>query len=183
MGCGLGHRRDPASLWRGPAAAAPNRPLAWEPPCAAGAALKRPPQKKKVNQYWGTQSASTGQTTLYAERLPSLWDLEPGYIWGGGLPDQPRIKSPGTRSPLSPQKTTLDIGCLNSMQEKLSAAHVSPQGRDSWKLLPGFLQTLAHLPFPFAAFALFFCFVLFCFCFLSFLGPLLQHMEVPGLGV
>ena len=29
------------------AAAAPIRPLAWEPPCATGVALKRPPPKKK----------------------------------------------------------------------------------------------------------------------------------------
>ena len=28
-----------------------------------------------------------------------------------------------------------------------------------------------------------FCFVLFCFLFLPFLGPLLQHMEVPRLRV
>ena len=33
-------------LWRRPAAAAPIRPLAWEPPYAAGAALKKQQQKK-----------------------------------------------------------------------------------------------------------------------------------------
>ena len=33
-------------LWRRPAATAPIRPLAWEPPCAEGAALKR--QKTKI---------------------------------------------------------------------------------------------------------------------------------------
>ena len=33
-------------LWCRPAATAPIRPLAWEPPCAAGVALKRP--KKKI---------------------------------------------------------------------------------------------------------------------------------------
>ena len=42
---GIGHRRvsDLALpwLWRGPAATAPIRPLAWELPYAAGAALKR----------------------------------------------------------------------------------------------------------------------------------------------
>ena len=44
MSCGVGHRHslDLASLWL--AAAAPIRPLAWEPPYAAGVALKR--QKK-----------------------------------------------------------------------------------------------------------------------------------------
>ena len=55
MSCGIGHRRgsDPALLWLwcGPAATAPIRPLAWEPPYAAGAALekaKRQKRKKKL---------------------------------------------------------------------------------------------------------------------------------------
>ena len=51
MSCGVGHRRgpDPSLLWlrRRPEATAPIRPLAWEPPCAAGAALKRQKDKKK----------------------------------------------------------------------------------------------------------------------------------------
>ena len=45
MGCGVGHRGgwDPVLLWlwRRPAVAAPVLPLAWEPPHASGAALKR----------------------------------------------------------------------------------------------------------------------------------------------
>ena len=45
VSCGVGCscRSDPALLWLGrrPAAAAPIRPLAWEPPYAAGAALNR----------------------------------------------------------------------------------------------------------------------------------------------
>ena len=45
MSCGVGRRHgsDPALLWLWwrPAAAAPIRPLAWEPPYAAGVALKR----------------------------------------------------------------------------------------------------------------------------------------------
>ena len=49
MSCGVGRRYslDVALLWLWcrPAAMAPIRPLAWEPPYAAGAALKR--QKKK----------------------------------------------------------------------------------------------------------------------------------------
>ena len=48
MSCGVGGRRGPDLawlwLWWRPVAAAPIGPLAWEPPCAAGAALKR--QKK-----------------------------------------------------------------------------------------------------------------------------------------
>ena len=52
MSCGVGRRRglDLASLWLWcrPVATAPIRPLAWEPPCAAGAALKKG-EKKLIN--------------------------------------------------------------------------------------------------------------------------------------
>ena len=55
MSCGIGRKRgsDPALLWLWwrPAATAPIRPLAWEPPYAAGAAqemAKR--QKQKQNK-------------------------------------------------------------------------------------------------------------------------------------
>ena len=51
MSCGVGHRHgsDPALLWlwRRPAATAPIRPLAWEPPHAMGVALKRQKDQKK----------------------------------------------------------------------------------------------------------------------------------------
>ena len=60
MSCGVGCRlsSDPTLLWlwRRPAATAPNGPLAWEPPYAAGAALemgerqKKPKQNKQKNQ-------------------------------------------------------------------------------------------------------------------------------------
>ena len=50
MSCGVGPRcgSDPALLWlwRRPAATAPIRPRAWEPPYAEGAALKK---SKKEN--------------------------------------------------------------------------------------------------------------------------------------
>ena len=36
-------------LWRRPAAIAPIQPLAWEPPYAAGAALKKKERKEKGN--------------------------------------------------------------------------------------------------------------------------------------
>ena len=59
MSHGVGHRRvlDPALLWlqRRPAATATIRLLVWEPPCAAGAALKTsplpPPQKNPGINY------------------------------------------------------------------------------------------------------------------------------------
>ena len=49
MSCGVGltHGSDLALLWRRLAAAAPIRPLAWEPPHAVGAALKIQKDKKK----------------------------------------------------------------------------------------------------------------------------------------
>ena len=51
MSCGVGRRRgwDLALLWlwHRPAVVAPIRPLAWEPPYAPGAALKRKKEKKK----------------------------------------------------------------------------------------------------------------------------------------
>ena len=54
VSCGVGRRRswDPELLWlwRRPAAIAPIRPLAWEPPYAMGAALKKQKRKKKKKQ-------------------------------------------------------------------------------------------------------------------------------------
>ena len=50
MSCSVGHRRglDLALLWfwRRLASTAPIRPLAWEPPHAAGAALEKTKNKK-----------------------------------------------------------------------------------------------------------------------------------------
>ena len=50
MSCGVGGTcgSDPSLLWlwHRPAATAPIRPLAWEPPCAAGAALEKKKTKK-----------------------------------------------------------------------------------------------------------------------------------------
>ena len=51
VSCGIGHGHGLDSkllwLWRRPAAAAPTQPLAWEPPYAAGTALKSGGKKKK----------------------------------------------------------------------------------------------------------------------------------------
>ena len=65
MSCGVGHRlgSDPALLWlwRRLAAIAPIRPLAWEPPYAAGAAQKwqkekkkKEKKRKKINKFEGS---------------------------------------------------------------------------------------------------------------------------------
>ena len=57
LSCGVGHRHgsNPALLWLWcrPAAVASIGPLAWEPPYALDAALKRQKdQKKKKNQHF-----------------------------------------------------------------------------------------------------------------------------------
>ena len=57
MSCGVGHRHslDPALLWlwRRPVTTAPIRPLAWEPPYAAGMALEKDKKKKKKKKKKG----------------------------------------------------------------------------------------------------------------------------------
>ena len=54
VSCGVGHRRGSDSallwLWHRPAATAPIQPLAWEPPWATRAALKRQKKKKGVRE-------------------------------------------------------------------------------------------------------------------------------------
>ena len=47
VGCRCGWDPELLWLWHRWAATAPVEPLAWEPPYAAGAALKRPKKKKK----------------------------------------------------------------------------------------------------------------------------------------
>ena len=51
MSCGVGRRGGSDLtllwLWCGPKATAPFRPLAWEPPYAAGAAIKKKKRKRK----------------------------------------------------------------------------------------------------------------------------------------
>ena len=48
VGCGVGHGcSTDLWLWCRPAAKAPSGPLVWEPPYAAGVALKRQKKKKK----------------------------------------------------------------------------------------------------------------------------------------
>ena len=69
MSCGVGRRRalDPAVLWLwcGLAATAPIRPLAWEPPYAAGAvALEKIKTKNKQNLLEGEINLNKGLTRV-----------------------------------------------------------------------------------------------------------------------
>ena len=68
MSYGVGRRRglDLALLWlwRRPAATAPIRPLAWEPPYAIGSALKGQKTKQKTK--------NKGRTSLAAQQVKGL---------------------------------------------------------------------------------------------------------------
>ena len=54
VSCGVGRRRDWDTallwLWCRPVATAPIRPLAWEPPYAAGVALEKAKKKKEKKE-------------------------------------------------------------------------------------------------------------------------------------
>ena len=54
MSCGVGRRRgsDLVWLWHRPAATAPIRPLAWEPPYAVGVAQEKAKRQKKIIIIW-----------------------------------------------------------------------------------------------------------------------------------
>ena len=69
MSCGIGHRcgSDPALLWlwRRPVAAAPIRPLAWEPPYAAGVALEKAKKKQKTKKK--TKKITSASTLTWLE--------------------------------------------------------------------------------------------------------------------
>ena len=94
MSCGLGRRRgsDPELLWLWcrPAATAPIRPLAWEPPYAADAALKgqktkdrekkkeREKKDKNKSTFIAGGKASTA-LTAWKLQLMAGWTLTPGF--------------------------------------------------------------------------------------------------------
>ena len=65
MSCGVGWGcgSDPEMLWlwRRPAALALIRPLAWEPPYAAGVARKKNPKKKHLEPVFSTKCVSLSE--------------------------------------------------------------------------------------------------------------------------
>ena len=80
--------KDPALLWlwHRPATTAPIRPLAWEPPYAMGAALKKIKKKKKDQrkriQLWSSDSQSSAlslcnEVVSFSLFSPPLWFLLP----------------------------------------------------------------------------------------------------------
>ena len=87
MSCGVGHRHGLDLvllwLWCRPAAAAPIGPLAWEPPCATGVALKR---KKKKLQFLQTKHVGRGNAD---QKGPPLTHTPPPPATRGAHPCQP----------------------------------------------------------------------------------------------
>ena len=73
MSCGVGRRHgsDLALLWLwcSPAATAPIQPLAWEPPYAAGAALKDKKTKTKQNKKNNREKKHQSQISLGWEKF------------------------------------------------------------------------------------------------------------------
>ena len=69
MSLGVGRRRgsDLAWLWCRLAATAPARPLAWEPPCAEGAALEMAKRQKKKKKEVGKLSVINQVLALGAD--------------------------------------------------------------------------------------------------------------------
>ena len=122
MSCGVGRRHGSDLvwlwLWYRPAAAAPIRPLAWEPPYAVGAALKSKKTKTKTKNKRGSPTCPRHVVQLLLAHLwgPTAYDRdsreksrqEPGYQectvtvtgnWGLG---QPRIPSSAHTSETNP---------------------------------------------------------------------------------
>ena len=85
MGCGVGCRRgrDPALLWLWcrPMATAQIRPLAWEPPYAAGMALEKR-QRQKQNKK--TKQTNKKAKEKYYLSKPMLYSL----VWQAILGSQ-----------------------------------------------------------------------------------------------
>jgi len=75
VNCGVGCRRssDPTLLWlwRRPAAKAPIQPLAWEPPHAVHAALKKQKTKKKKKK------CKSWRVSFFSSTLTRTWLSSP----------------------------------------------------------------------------------------------------------
>ena len=79
MSCGVGRRRglDPPLLWlrRRPAATAPIRPLAWEPPYALGSSPRKgkKKKKKKKKKSFPRDCITRPEIRIYKESLAKLF--------------------------------------------------------------------------------------------------------------
>ena len=115
MSCGVDHGcgSDPVSLWRRPAAAALIHPLAWEPPYATSAVLRR--KKKRPRERCGRcakgepaegpASRHLQEVRRYAREIPSMHSLRRGDVrldkgewtdWGPNLRSTQPSEDPAT---------------------------------------------------------------------------------------
>ena len=112
-------------LWCGPAAVAPVRPLAWEPPCATGVAQKRQKKKKKKKkeQHENLETRNKLKKTL---KHLVRWQ------WGGHMVPM------GARGSCTPAQFCCEPEAALEMQ----SVHKKPQNTKwryrthSWKLSP-----------------------------------------------
>ena len=90
MRCGVGRRRgfDLALLWCRPAAIAPIGPLAWEPGCASGAALKSKTNKQtkinknKIEELLSGESLTGRRTQLLGKlKIRQRGSLKGATLW------------------------------------------------------------------------------------------------------
>ena len=90
MSCGVGRRggSDPALLWLRcrPAATAPIKPLAWDPPYAMGEALKRKKKKKKKKPFIYSFSHSRNPHCQLPRSL--TFHRDQCIIWRVALPSE-----------------------------------------------------------------------------------------------
>ena len=77
MSCGVGRRHSSEMvllwLWRRPLATALIRPLAWEPPYAMGAALKR--QKNNKNKFKKTKMSKEKMAAIFLKLKMSAFKI------------------------------------------------------------------------------------------------------------
>ena len=112
MSCGAGRRRssNPALLWlwRGPAATALIRPLAWETPCTASTTLEKKKEKEKKKLKLSTRFFI--YKNIY---FPERHHFNPDFLLESSL----RSKFPST---LTPQilivLTRVEFQCVASAQ-------------------------------------------------------------------
>ena len=144
VSCGVGRRRgsDPAWLWLRwrPVAAAPTGPLAWEPPCATGAALKRKTDKRKKEN----ERKDSVQRLGHRERLVTR-----ASTYCSPLSSSPLLllSRAGCSAPVSSQLICPDpnpSGCLCLSPSSSGAPTASPcppaQGRGhdaGWQVVAG----------------------------------------------
>ena len=148
MSCGVGCRRgsDPAllNLWGRPAAIAPIRPLAWEPPCAVGAAVKRR-RRKKTDPFCSAVLPCSLPLSPFPDE-PVTWERQECHYKGFG-------SSPATSAPLSLIErcqclmSTCELLALRygALSAGVNTCSTGAQGWGMWQLQPLGTRIIPHL--------------------------------------